>query len=109
MPPETSNPASAAPRTGSGASNCSDAFDAPINKPPTSVLQAPRVAAAVADLMLDSAIEAGCIASATARHFVEQVEMGDFWGAEHSLKLTIAHMQIAADSFQKLKGARNGR
>jgi hypothetical protein len=109
MPQNDSGLEDAAASTKPGVSNCGKAFDIPINKPPIAALQAPRVAAAVADLMLDSAMEAGCIASATARHFVEQLEMGDFWGAEHSLRLAVAHMQIAADSFQKLNGARNGR
>lgn len=50
--PETSNPASAAARTGSGASNCSDAFDGPINTEIRPANQAPRATVFDARLLL---------------------------------------------------------
>lgn len=58
------------------------------------------VAAAIADLTGECSVEAAHIASVTARHFCEQMELGDLWAAEHSLGVAVRHLREAAKNFR---------
>ena len=70
--------------------------------PPSAQAQNPvAVAAAIADLTIECAVEAAHVASVAARHFVQQMELGDLWAAEHSLGVAVAHMREAAAKFRQ--------
>jgi hypothetical protein len=70
--------------------------------PPSAQAQNPvAVAAAIADLTIECAVEAAHIAWVAARYFVEQMELGDLWAAEHSLRVAVAHMREAAAKFRQ--------
>jgi hypothetical protein len=64
------------------------------------------VAAAIADLTLDYAVEAAHVASVASRHFVEQAEIGDHWAAEHSLGVAVRHLREAAKTFREWQALR---
>src|ERR1700730_13103167 len=51
------------------------------------------VAAAIKDLNAEYACEAAHIASVYARHFVENMEIGDLWSAEHDMRGAILHLR----------------
>ena len=84
--------------------------DGPSNAPEIAPAQAellrnPRaVAAAIKDLTIEYASEAAWIASVYARHFVEDVEIGDLWSAEHDMRGAILHLREAAAQFRKWQG-----
>jgi hypothetical protein len=67
-------------------------IDGPSNAPEIAPAQAeilrnPRaVAAVIKDLNAEYASEAAHIASVYARHFVEDMEIGDLWSAEHDMR-----------------------
>jgi hypothetical protein len=66
------------------------------------------VAAAIADLTIDASVEAAHIASVTARHFAEQVEIGDLFAAEHSLAVAVRHLREAIVQFAEWQGLAKG-
>jgi len=69
------------------------------------ILRNPRaVSAAIKDLTIEYASEAAWIASVYARHFVEDVEIGDLWSAEHDLNGAILHLREAARMFREWQG-----
>lgn len=102
MTPETANPASAAAQTGSRDMSLRDSSLIAENLPQAQIKSSRNVAveAAISDLTIDVAVEAAHIASVTARHFVENVELGDLWAAEHSLGVAIKHLREAAANFR---------
>ena len=62
------------------------------------------VAAAIKDLTAEGASEAAHIASVYARHFVEDMEIGDLWSAEHDMRGAILHLREAAAKFREWQG-----
>jgi hypothetical protein len=62
------------------------------------------VAAVIKDLNAEYASEAAHIASVYARHFVENMEIGDFWCAEHDMRGAILHLKEAAKKFREWQG-----
>jgi hypothetical protein len=62
------------------------------------------VAAAIKDLTAEWASEAAHIASVYARHFVEDMEIGDLWSAEHDMRGAILHLREAAARFREWQG-----
>ena len=62
------------------------------------------VAAAIKDLTAEGASEAAHIASVYARHFVEDMEIGDVWSAEHDMRGAVLHLREAAAQFRKWQG-----
>ena len=84
--------------------------DCPSNAPEIAPAQAqiernPRaVTAAIKDLTAEYASEAAHIASVYARHFVEDMEIGDLWCAEHDMRGAILHLREAAAQFRKWQG-----
>lgn len=62
------------------------------------------VAATVKDLTAEWASEAAHIASVYARHFVDDMEIGDLWSAEHDMRGAILHLREAAAQFRKWQG-----
>jgi hypothetical protein len=70
--------------------------------PPSAQAQNPvAVAAAIADLTIECAVEAAHVASVAARYFVEQMELGDLWAAEHSLRVAARHLREAIVQFSE--------
>jgi len=70
--------------------------------PPSAQAQNPvAVAAAIADLTIECAVEAAHVASVAARYFVEQMELGDLWAAEHSLRVAARHLRAAIVQFSE--------
>jgi hypothetical protein len=69
------------------------------------ILRNPRaVAAAIKDLNAEYAIEAAHIASVYARHFVDDMEIGDRWSAEHDMRGAVLHLTEAAKKFREWQG-----
>jgi hypothetical protein len=69
------------------------------------ILRNPRaVAATLKDLTAEWASEAAHIASVYARHFVDDMEIGDLWSAEHDMRGAILHLREAAAQFRKWQG-----
>ena len=62
------------------------------------------VAAVIKDLNAEYASEAAHIASVYARHFVENMEIGDLWSAEHDMRGAILHLREAAAKFREWQG-----
>ena len=62
------------------------------------------VAAVIKDLNAEYACEAAHIASVYARHFVEDMEIGDVWSAEHDMRGAVLHLREAAAQFRKWQG-----
>ena len=62
------------------------------------------VAAVIKGLNAEYACEAAHIASVYARHFVEDMEIGDIWCAEHDMRGAILHLREAAAQFRKWQG-----
>jgi hypothetical protein len=62
------------------------------------------VAAALKDLNAEWASEAAHIASVYARHFVEDMEIGDVWSAEHDMRGAVIHLKEAAAKFREWQG-----
>ena len=62
------------------------------------------VAAVIKDLNAEYASEAAHIASVYARHFVEDMEIGDLWSAEHAMRGAILHLREAAAKFRDWQG-----
>jgi hypothetical protein len=84
-------------------------IDGPSNGPKTAPAQDkfrnPRaVAAVIKDLNAEYASEAAHIASVYARHFVEDMEIGDLWSAEHDMRGAILHLREAAAKFREWQG-----
>ena|ERR1700736_897037 len=81
---------------------------------PNSPIQAPAqaqiernpsaVAAVIKGLNAEYACEAAHIASVYARHFVEDMEIGDVWSAEHDMRGAVLHLREAAAQFRKWQG-----
>ena len=81
---------------------------------PNSPIQAPAqaqiernpraVAAVIKDLNAEYACEAAHIASVYARHFVENMEIGDLWSAEHDMRGAVMHLKEAAAKFREWQG-----
>jgi hypothetical protein len=91
--------------------SCLAADGGPICSQPDATNQAPpsaAVAAAIADLTIDASVEAAHIASVTARHFAEQVEIGDLFAAEHSLAVAVRHLREAIVQICRMAGPRQG-
>jgi len=65
---------------------------------------ASAVAAAIKDLNAEYASEAAHIASVYARHFVEDMEIGDIWSAEHDMRGAVLHLREAARMFREWQG-----
>jgi hypothetical protein len=69
------------------------------------LLRNPRaVAAVIKDLNAEYACEAAHIASVYARHFVEDMEIGDVWSAEHDMRGAVLHLREAAARFREWQG-----
>ena len=113
------NPASAAARTGSGDAvsfGGEPSPDSPFqpasqaeNRAPhvsgaTKHAPNPAVAAAIKDLTAEHAVEAAHIASVYANHFVDDMEIGDLWSAEHDMRGAILHLREAAARFREWQG-----
>jgi hypothetical protein len=64
----------------------------------------PAVAAAIKDLTAEYAVEAAHVASVYARHFVEDMEIGDLWSAEHDMRGAVMHLKEAAAKFREWQG-----
>jgi hypothetical protein len=62
------------------------------------------VAAVIKDLNAEYASEAAHIASVYARHFVEDMEIGDVWSAEHDMRGAVTHLKEAAAKFREWQG-----
>jgi hypothetical protein len=62
------------------------------------------VAVAIKDLTIEYAVDAAHIASVSARHFVEDIEIGDMWSAEHDLRMAVLHLKEAAAKFREWQG-----
>ena len=62
------------------------------------------VRAALKDLNAEYASEAAHIASVYARHFVENMEIGDLWSAEHDMRGAVLHLREAAAKFREWQG-----
>jgi hypothetical protein len=62
------------------------------------------VAAAIKGLTAEGASEAAYIASVYARHFVDDMEIGDLWSAEHDMRGAILHLREAARMFREWQG-----
>jgi hypothetical protein len=62
------------------------------------------VAAVIKDLNAEYASEAAHIASVYARHFVEDMEIGDLWAAEHDMRGAVLHLREAAAKFSEWQG-----
>src|ERR1700730_10558771 len=80
--------------------------NSPVQAPPQAeILRNPRaVAASIKDLIAEAASEAAHIASVYARHFVEDMEIGDVWSAEHAMRGAVLHLREAAAQFRKWQG-----
>ena len=93
---------------GNGPQLSSSAADFLPNSPIQATAQALRnpraVAATVKDLTAEWASEAAHIASVYARHFVDDMEIGDLWSAEHDMRGAILHLREAAAKFRKWQG-----
>ena len=61
----------------------------------------PAVAAVIKDLNAEYAAEAARIASIYAVHFVEDMEIGDHWAAEHDMRGAVLHLREAAAKFRE--------
>jgi hypothetical protein len=116
----TPDPVCAAALAGSGDADCllsSYAADVQTIRPPRPDTQednrapdvlgatkrAPNTAvvAAIKDLTAEYAAEAARIASIYAIHFVEDMEIGDFWAAEHDMRCAVLHLREAAAKFRE--------
>jgi hypothetical protein len=98
MPQNATNPA-AGERAGFGDS----AF--PGGNSTSSIAQNPAVAQAAAkDLTIEASVEAAHIAAIAAAHFVEDMETGDLWAAEHNLGVAVAHLREAASRLRAWQG-----
>jgi hypothetical protein len=62
------------------------------------------IAAATKDLQIEAAVEAAHIASISARHFCENVAIGDIAVAEHNLSVAITHLREATAQFRAWQG-----
>jgi hypothetical protein len=80
--------------------------NSPIQAPPqvTHLRNSAAVAAALKDLTAEWASEAAHIASVYARHFVEDMEIGDLWSAEHDMRGAVLHLREAAARFREWQG-----
>ena len=84
--------------------------DGPSNAPEIAPAQAEilrnpaAVAAAIKDLTAEGASEAAHIAAVYLSHFVDDMEIGDFWCAEHDLRGAILHVREAARMFREWQG-----
>jgi hypothetical protein len=70
--------------------------------------QSPAAVAAIADLTLEASAEAAHVASVTARHFGEQMELGDLRAAEHSLRVAARHLREAIIQFDQWRALKAG-
>ena len=84
--------------------------DGPSNAPEIAPSQAEilrnpaAVAAAIKDLTAEYAVEAAHIAAQYANHFVEDMEIGDLWSAEHDMRGAVLHLREAAAKFREWQG-----
>jgi hypothetical protein len=62
------------------------------------------VQAAIKGLTLDAAAGAAHVASISARHFVDNCEIGDFRVAEYNLRVAVTHLREAAAMFREWQG-----
>ena len=62
------------------------------------------VAAVIKDFNAEYASEAAHIASVYAHHFVEDMEIGDVWFAEHDMRGAVMHLKEAAAKFREWQG-----
>ena len=95
----TERPAPAKARNGPSTCSMLGGVNSPNNSQPPS-----RNQAAIKNLSLEAAVEAGNIAGIAATHFVENCEIGDFLVAEHNLRVAIAHLREAARLFRAWQG-----
>ncbi len=73
--------------------------------PQAEISRNPRaVAAVIKDLNGEYASAASHIASVYARHFVEDMEIGDVWSAEHDMRGAVMHLKEAAAKFREWQG-----
>jgi hypothetical protein len=85
-------------------------IDCPSNAPEIALSQAQiernpcAVAAVIKDLNAEYASEAAHIAGVYARHFVEDMEIGDVWSAEHDMRGAVMHLKEAAAKFREWQG-----
>jgi hypothetical protein len=97
-------------QTGNGPQVSPSAADFQPNSPTQAPSQAQilrnphAVAAALKHLTAEGASEAAHIASVYARHFVEDMEIGDVWAAEHDMRGAVMHLKEAAAKFREWQG-----
>jgi hypothetical protein len=109
-PPNAGSPARAGGTAGLDKTSFPGRNDYPPNAPNPApaqdeILRNPRaVAAAIKDLNAECASEAAHIASMYARHFVEDMEIGDVWSAEHDMRGAVLHLKEAAAKFREWQG-----
>jgi hypothetical protein len=110
MTPASSNPTAWGAAGQDKTSSLPGGIDGLSNAPEIAPAQAqiernPRaIAAVIKDLNAEYASEAAHIASVYARHFVENMEIGDLWSAEHDMRGAILHLREAAAKFRECQG-----
>jgi hypothetical protein len=99
---EKAPPAEGAPRNVS--SSPTDVLEIAQNTTRNQERNPVAVAAAIKDLTLEYAVEAAWVASVSARHFVENIEIGRVVSAEADMACACRHLTEAARMFREWQG-----